>query len=142
MIRDHHYWLGSLSTSGGSIEWLREILNDTPLSYEDIMALVNNAPLQPTGIFFFPYLLGSSAPHSDPMARGAWIGLRREHTRADLAKAVLEGTAYEMEVIRQAGERMTDQPITQLIAAGGGTRNTAWMQIKADVSGCPISYFG
>jgi sugar (pentulose or hexulose) kinase len=138
VIRDHHYWLGSLSTSGGSIEWLREILNAAPLSYEEIIALVNSADAQPTGILFFPYLLGSSAPHSDPMARGAWIGLHRNHTRADLAKAVLEGTAYEIEVIRRAGEQMTGQPITQLIAAGGGTRNRAWMQIKADVSGCPI----
>lgn len=137
-IRDHHYWLGSLSTSGGSVEWMREILNAVPLSYEEIIALVNEAEPQPTGILFFPYLLGSSAPHSDPLAKGAWIGLHRNHTRADLAKAVLEGTAYEMEVMRRAGEQMTGQPITQLIAAGGGTRNRAWMQIKADVSGIPI----
>jgi xylulokinase len=67
--------------------------------------------------------------------RGAFVGL---HGRADLLKAVLEGTVYEVEFIRQAGEHITGQSIPALIAAGGGTRNRPWLQIKADVSGCRI----
>ena len=51
---------------------------------------------------------------------------------------MLEGTVYEVEFIRQAGEHITAQPIPALITAGGGTRNRAWLQIKADVSGCRI----
>jgi xylulokinase len=51
---------------------------------------------------------------------------------------VLEGAAYEMEIIRRAGERMLGRPIEAVTVAGGGARNRAWMQIKADVSGCEI----
>ncbi|MBN2471517.1 MAG: carbohydrate kinase, partial [Anaerolineae bacterium] len=94
-VSGSHYWMGGLSTSGGAIEWLRAQLGPTPLSYAELMALLDSAPAGPTGILFFPYLLGSSSPHRDPHAPGAWIGLRASHTRADLAKAVLEGTAYE-----------------------------------------------
>lgn len=133
------YWLGSLSLSGGSVEWLRGIMGDVRYSYDDLSALVNLIDAEPTGILFFPYLSGSGAPHTDPKARGAWVGLNVEHTRAHLARAVLEGTAYEMEWIRRAGEEMTGTSISRLTAAGGGTRNDAWLQIKADVSGCSIA---
>jgi xylulokinase len=132
------YWLGSLSASGGSVEWLRTQLGHKRLSYDQIDALLANARREPTGILYFPYLLGSGPPHTDPRVRGAFIGLSAGHGRADLLKAVLEGTAYEVEIIRQAGEHITGQPIPVLITAGGGTRNRAWLQIKADISGCRI----
>ena len=132
------YWLGSLSASGGSVEWLRAQLGHKPLSYDEIDALMASARPEPTGILYFPYLVGSGPPHADPLIRGAFIGLSASHGRADLLKAVLEGTVYEVEFIRQAGEHITGQSIPALIAAGGGTRNRPWLQIKADVSGCRI----
>jgi sugar (pentulose or hexulose) kinase len=131
-------WLGSLSASGGSVEWLRTQLSQRPLSYDEIDALMASAQAQPTGILYFPYLVGSGPPHIDHLVRGAFIGLSASHGRADLLKAVLEGTVYEVEFIRQTGEHITGQPIPVLITAGGGTRNRAWLQIKADVSGCRI----
>jgi xylulokinase len=132
------YWLGSLSASGGSVEWLRAQLSDKPLSYNEIDVLLASARPEPTGILYFPYLVGSGPPHTNPLMRGALIGLSASHGRADLLKAVLEGTVYEIEFIRQAGEQITGQPISALVAAGGGTRNRPWLQIKADVSGCRI----
>jgi xylulokinase len=132
------YWLGSLSASGGSVEWLRAQLNHKPLSYDEIDELLASARPEPTGILYFPYLVGSGPPHTDPLIRGALIGLSASHGRADLLKAVLEGTVYEVEFIRQTGEHITGQPIPTLITAGGGTRNRPWLQIKADVSGCRI----
>jgi sugar (pentulose or hexulose) kinase len=132
------YWLGSLSASGGSVEWLRAQLSEKPLSYNEIDALLASAGPEPTGILYFPYLVGSGPPHADPLIRGAFIGLSASHRRADLLKAVLEGTVYEVEFIRQTGEHITGQPIPALVTAGGGTRNRVWLQIKADVSGCRI----
>lgn len=132
------YWLGSLSASGGSVEWLRAQLSQKPLSYDEIDALLASARPEPTGILYFPYLVGSGPPHADPLMRGAFIGLLASHGRADLLKAVLEGTVYEVEFIRQIGEHITGQPISVLVTAGGGTRNRAWLQIKADVSSCRI----
>lgn len=132
------YWLGSLSASGGSVEWLRAQFGQEPLSYDEIDALLASARPEPTGILYFPYLVGSGPPHTDPLMRAALVGLSASHGRADLLKAVLEGTVYEVEFIRQAGEHITGQPIPALVAAGGGTRNRPWLQIKADISGCRI----
>ena len=132
------YWLGSLSASGGSVEWLRAQLSHKPLSYDEINVLLASVSPEPTGILYFPYLIGSGPPHTDPLIRGAFVGLSASHGRADLFKALLEGTVYEVEFIRQTGEHITGQPIPILVTAGGGTRNRAWLQIKADVSGCRI----
>ncbi len=138
VARDRSYWMGGLSTSGGSIEWLRSLISSPALTYAKFNALVEQAPDEPTGLLYFPYLAGSGAPHSDPLARAAFIGLSAHTNRAELARAALEGTAYEMETDRLAAVRVTGQSIRRIVAAGGGTRSRAWLQIKADVSGCQI----
>jgi sugar (pentulose or hexulose) kinase len=131
-----YYWMGGLSASGGSVEWLRQLCGEPPLSYAALESLLNGITHRPSGILYFPYLAGSGAPHADPAARAAFVGLAATHGRAEMTQAVLEGTAYEMEVIRRAAERATGDRIERIIAAGGGTRNRHWLQIKADVSGC------
>lgn len=133
------YWASGLSTSGGAVEWLRGILGDPPLGYAELDALLALAPDMPGDVIFLPYLAGSGAPHNDPKARGAFIGLEAAHSRADLYRAVLEGTTFEMEYARQKAGALTGIPVTQLAVAGGGTRNRRWLQIKADVSGCPVA---
>ncbi len=138
VARRRGYWMGGLSTSGGSVEWLRSLAGKSHLTYEELDALLQSAPPDPTGILYFPYLLGSGSPHSDPRVRAAFVGLDASHEGTAFFKAVLEGVAYEIEFIRRAGEQMAGQPIPDLIVAGGGTRYRPWLQIKADVSGCPI----
>ena len=134
------YWMGALSTSGGSVEWLRGILGgDTPITYDELNRLAESLPDGPGEIIFYPYLNGSGAPHAAPLVRGAFIGIRANHTRADLYRAVLEGTAYEMEYVRQAAARLMRAEAETITAIGGGTRSRKWMQIKADVSGRPIA---
>jgi sugar (pentulose or hexulose) kinase len=132
------YWMGGLSTSGGSIDWIRKILFPAGSTYMDLERLLESAVPQPTGILYFPYLLGSGSPHTDPWVRGAFVGLTNTHQNKELFKAVLEGIAFELEYVRQAGEKMTGKAISTLVAAGGGTRYRGWMQIKADISGCRI----
>ena len=138
-VPDTYYWMGGLSTSGGSVEWLRHSWSDPPLSYEALQALVDELPPQPTGILFFPYLAGSGAPHRDDQMRGAFAGLHQDHGRAHLIKAVLEGTAYEMEWIRRAAGRLRGADIDHIVVAGGGARNRHWLQIKADISDRPLT---
>lgn len=131
-------WLGGLPAAGGSIEWLRARLAEEPLSYSDLDRLVEEAGEGPTGILYFPYLSGSGAPCHDQRVRAAFLGLNTSHTRGDMMKAVLEGTAFEAESIRRTAARMTQAGIDEFIVVGGGARNRHWMQIKADVSGCCI----
>jgi sugar (pentulose or hexulose) kinase len=132
VIPDTHYWMGSLSASGGSVEWLRGIINDTPLTYEAIDDLLESVT-EPTGILYFPYLSGSS---TDSNALASFIGLKQTHSRAHLLKAVVEGTAYEIEHIRTTVETILGIAAKRIIVVGGATRSPVWIQIKADVSGC------
>ncbi|WP_276357167.1 FGGY-family carbohydrate kinase [Cohnella caldifontis] len=130
------FWMGGLSASGGSVEWFRSALSDASPGYEKISDLLSGLPLEePSGIVYFPYLSGSGAPLPDPDAKAAFLGLTARLGQADLLKAVLEGTAYEMESIRRAAERIAGMAIEQSVATGGGVRNRHWLQIKANVSG-------
>lgn len=125
-------WLGGLPSSGGAIEWLRRQLGG--LEYGDVQALAEEVGPEPSGLLFLPYLLGRGAPAPDAGVRGAFLGLDASQTQGHLIRAVLEGTAYEMEAIRRAAEPLSGR-INGVIALGGGTRNRTWMQIKADVTG-------
>ncbi len=139
VVPDCYYWLGGLSSSGGSIEWLREIIGKDQLTYQQLDELLAEADYIPSPILYFPYLLGSSSSslnRKEPAGRAAFVGLDASHRQTDLAKAILQGAAYEMERIRRQAERVTTSAIERITAAGGGTRNKYWMQIKADVSNC------
>ena len=133
------YWMGGLSTSGGSLEWLRGIFGNPPLTYADLESMQEAMDSRPGDLMFFPYLAGSGSPHTDLYVRGSFIGLTAAHHQIDLLKAVFEGTAYEMEFIRRAGERVLGVPLRTILAAGGGTRNQRWLQITSGYNRLPVS---
>ncbi len=136
------YWMGGLSTSGGSLDWLRRTLSTPELTYSELEMLAADLTDEPGRLLFFPYLAGSGSPHSDPDVRGAWLGMDLQTGPKDLLKAVLEGTAYEAEWIRSEGVQATGTDRRKIAATGGGTRLPRWMQIKADVSGCTYTVPG
>jgi xylulokinase len=88
------------------------------------------------GLFFLPLTGGHSTPAGDQ--RGALWGLRLDHTRADMARAVMEGAAYELrwalEPIQQA-----EMPIQHMWMIGGAAQSPLWPAIVADVTGVPLS---
>lgn len=132
---ENFYWLGSTAASGGSVEWAKQVFCTESLSYAELMSILYTVETGPTGIIYLPYLSGSNMPYSDPSMAGAFIGLRKSHGKADLLKAVLEGISFEMEWIRKrAYDYFTyDAPVIRCV--GGGTRNSYWMQIKANICG-------
>lgn len=127
------FWMGGNASSGGSVEWMRGVLGDPELSYEQLLQDLADAGPEPTGILYYPYLTGSGAPKPDQKARASFIGLAKTHGRKHLLKAVLEGTAYQLQAIREEAEQVADRPIETLVVVGGGTRNPHWLQTKADV---------
>jgi sugar (pentulose or hexulose) kinase len=138
VVPERFFWMGAIQSSGGSIEWIRNILSSGSLSYEEIHRLLDPAPTGPTGILYFPYLAGSGSPQPDPQAKGAFIGLKSSHRKEHLLKALLEGTSYELEYMRRAAEEVEQIKITNIAAVGGGTKNSHWMQIKSDVTNCTL----
>lgn len=132
------YGMGALSTSGGALEWMRAIFAPQ-MTYDEIEKAVMTLPAQPGELVFIPYLSGSGAPHSNPSAAGAWIGLKSEHTRAHMIKAVMEGAVCEMEFVRRTIVTAGLLSSERIIVTGGGALNRSWLKIKADVTGCVLS---
>jgi xylulokinase len=89
------------------------------------------------GLFFLPYLIGERSPHWNPHARGAFVGLTMAHGRAEMARAVLEGVAFNLRIILDAF-RQQAAPIASLRLIGGGAKSALWRQILADVFNLPI----
>jgi sugar (pentulose or hexulose) kinase len=139
IVKNHYFWMGGLSSSGGSIEWFRNQFAEQQLSYEEVLKLSSEGKLGPTGILYYPYLSGSGSPEPDPSAKAAFIGVKAFHQRKDLLKAMMEGISYEMESIRRTAESITNLPIERMISVGGGTKNRYWMQIKSDITNCILT---
>ncbi len=129
-----HKWhlMGVMLSAAGSLRWFR----DTCAPGMEFEALLDEAAAVPAGsdgLLFLPYLTGERTPHPDPLARGAFVGLTVRHTRAHMARAVLEGVAFGLrdsfELMKATG--LAD--VAQVRVSGGGTRSPLWRQILADV---------
>jgi len=138
--------MGVVLSAGGSLRWYRDAVCDIEIAdaeqagvdpYELITGAAATAPPGSEGLTFLPYLTGERTPHKDPYARGAFIGFHLRHTKAHMARAVLEGVSFAMrdsfEILRAMGV-----PITEVRASGGGARSAFWRQMQADIYGCPI----
>ncbi len=131
-----HRWAPSqfLGGFGATIEWyLRQCWpTGQGLSRAELYRVFNQAVEQSrpgcTGLLFLPL----SAP------LGGFVGLRLDHARADMGRAILEGTAYELRGALE-GMRRANLPVEQLWMAGGVTRSPVWTRILADVTGVPLT---
>jgi xylulokinase len=128
--------MGVMLSAAGSLRWFRDALAPgTP--YEELTAEAESVEPGSDGVIFLPYLSGERTPHADPDARGAFVGLELGHTRATLARAVLEGVAFglrdSLELVRDLGVRPEVGR-----ASGGGARSRLWLEIVASVLGLPI----
>ena len=83
-------------------------------------------------MYFLPYLMGERSPLNDPLARGTFIGLTMDTTRADMTQAVLEGVAFAIrdsfEVAKSLGIKIERSKI-----CGGGAKSPLWKKIIANV---------
>jgi xylulokinase len=90
---------------------------------------------------FLPYLSGERTPHNNPHASGTFIGLRSEHTAADLGYAVMEGVCFGLMDGQAAMARDTRPdagPGQALSLVGGGARSDVWGQMLASGLNCPL----
>ncbi|OGB55015.1 MAG: xylulokinase [Burkholderiales bacterium RIFOXYD12_FULL_59_19] len=86
---------------------------------------------------FLPYLSGERTPHNNPNASGVFVGLRSNHTAADLAYAVMEGVSFGLtDGLRAMGQ--SGPSAVPLTLVGGGARSDAWAQLLASALGCPL----
>ncbi|HVP18189.1 MAG TPA: xylulokinase [Spirochaetia bacterium] len=131
---------GTMQTAGSSFAWLKNEIgtlekalgSETGLSpYELINREIEKSPPGANGIIFLPYLLGERTPRWNPDAKGAFIGLTLEHTRADVLRAVMEGVTLNLSIILDIFR--TQIPIREITVIGGGAKGDVWRRIMADV---------
>ncbi|MDQ2714345.1 MAG: FGGY-family carbohydrate kinase, partial [Chloroflexota bacterium] len=106
--------------------------------YELLNAEAAETPAGADGLIFLPCLSGAMTPTWNADARGVFFGLSMAHSRGHMVRAVLEGTAYGL---RDNVDRMQEIGLNprEIRAVGGGARGHLWLQIKADVTGKPVS---
>ncbi len=122
---------GSIFVGGSVIQWLRDSLKCITSSAE-VEALAESVP-DTDGVYFVPALTGLGAPYWDQYARGAISGISRGTTTAHIARAALEGIAYQTYDIVKAMERDAELPIANLKVDGGASRNNLLMQFQSDI---------
>ncbi len=110
------------------------------LSAEEILeAAASRVVPGADGLVLLPYLNAASTPYWDSQARGVMFGLRGEHKKAHVYRAVLEGLAFEQRLETEGMEKAIGQPVEKFFAMGGGSRSPLFCQIVADITGRPVT---
>jgi xylulokinase len=136
VVDDKYYVAGQVISSGCILDWFcKEILKD---DFCTLISEAEEAPLGAQGIFMLPHFRGKYTPGADPLSKGAFVGLTTGHSRACLARAILEGLCYEATGIMESMEQVSGQTIKSIHVAGGATQSPFWMQMKADILGKAI----
>ncbi len=127
---------GSIAVTGSLVQWLRDnlgIIRDSA-EVETLAASVDDNG----GAYFVPAFSGLFAPYWRPDARGALVGLTRYVTKAHIARAALEATAFQTRDVIEAVVTDAGRALDELRVDGGMTRNDALMQFQADILGIPV----
>lgn len=127
---------GSIYVGGSVVQWLRDGLGIIKNSSE-IEELAKTVP-DSGGVYFVPALTGLAAPYWDPYARGTITGITRGTTAAHIARAALDGIAFQTYDIAQAMAKDMDDRLTELKVDGGASRNNLLMQFQADLLGIKV----
>ncbi|MAI70383.1 MAG: glycerol kinase [Rhodopirellula sp.] len=127
---------GSVFIAGAAIQWLRDgvqMIDSAP----EVEALAASVP-DSEGVYMVPAFAGLGAPYWDAYARGAIVGITRGTTRAHIARAALEGIAFQVADVLDAMKTDSGMPMTELRVDGGASANDLLMQFQSDISQVPV----
>jgi len=127
---------GSVFIAGAVVQWLRDGLGIIKTSAE-VETLAATVP-DNGGVYLVPAFVGLGAPHWDAYARGAIVGLTRGSTAAHIARAALEGIAFQVTDVLTAMEADSSIKVAELRVDGGACANNLLMQFQADLLGVPV----
>jgi glycerol kinase len=127
---------GSVFIGGAVVQWLRDGLGVIRDSV-DVEALAAAVP-DSGGVVFVPAFAGLGAPHWDAYGRGAILGMTRGTTAGHVARAALDGIAFQVADVLDAMAKDSGTPLTELRVDGGASRNDLLLQFQADLLGVPV----
>ena len=133
-IPNRWYQMGVILAATDSMNWLSKVLETSP---NQLSKLLGEELAEPSNIRFMPYLSGERTPHNDSAIRGAFLNLDIAHSRADMAKAVMEGVAFALADCKSALTQ-TGASFNQILAIGGGAKSELWVRLLATVLNMPL----
>jgi len=107
-------------------------------AFERVLAAAQDVPAGANGLMFLPWLMGSLAPGFQRRARGGFVNLGLESTRADMARAVLEGVALNAAWLLPHFAALAERRYDEVTIGGGGASSSLWGQILADAFGVRV----
>lgn len=119
-----------LSAASCNKWWMEEIQQSKEFATEQ--AAITEDKLGENHVYFLPYLMGERSPHNDSNARGTFIGMTMDTSRADMYQAVLEGVAFAIRDSLEVAKSL-NIPITRSKICGGGAKSPLWKKIFANV---------
>lgn len=127
---------GSIAVTGSLIQWLRDNLNiiNSASECDELAETVDDNG----GVYFVPAFSGLFAPYWRSDARGAIVGMTRYNTKAHIARAALEATAFQTREVLDAMEADSGVKLEQLRVDGGMTKSDLLMQFQSDILGVPV----
>lgn len=146
VIRGMYASATCIFSAGLSLQWVRKTFCQDLIekeqkneinSYQEINRLVETSAPGANGVIFNPSMAGGSMMEPTPNMTGAFIGLKLEHSRADILRATQEGIAMNLRIALNVLCRY-DERISRMLIVGGGAKSPVWMQIFADVYGMAI----
>ena len=132
-----YHLMGCMLSAASCNKWLMDDILRTK-DYAGEQAPITDEKLGTNHVYFLPYLMGERSPINDTNARGAFIGMSMDTSRADMTQAVLEGVAFairdSVEVAKSLGI-----PLTSSMLCGGGAKSPLWRRILANVLNMPLT---
>lgn len=134
------------TTSASSFRWFRDTFGDLEVAagklfnknvYDLITSEIDTVPPGANGITFLSYLQGASGSRINSAARGTFCGMSLGTTKADMARACMEGICYEMNDILEA-QKAAGIKLNGIRLTGGAAQSATWSQMLADISKQPI----
>ena len=131
-----YHLMGCMLSAASCNKWFMEDILGSD-DYAGLQAQITPDKLGRSHVYFLPYLMGERSPINDTSARGTFIGMTMDTSRADMLQAVLEGVAFAIrdsfEVARSLGIAI---PCSMI--CGGGSKSPLWRQMIADILGIPL----
>ena len=146
VVQHTYATLGTLDFAGGALEWIVRLLYGqaeqsavSPEIFAQALREAAEIPPGAHGAITIPSFLGSGTPYAQSSARGAMLGLTPTHGRPELVRALMEGLSFWLRDNIAMFYSLGIAPLKPEIAViGGATQAAPLLQIKADITGCPI----
>lgn len=136
-VAGHYLFELGVTTTASALRWLRDLVGLGPGQTAILDREAAKSPPGSRGLLAFPFFMGARSTRWNPDARGMILGLGLGHTRGDIARALMEGVAFE---VATCLDGLRDAGIVpgEVMVIGGGAKSDVWAQIKADVLAMPV----